>query len=363
MSDTRPENSYFASLFDPGNPVPRPVLLMLQARTLVIARPNGTGVIDRWPYDELRLIAQDEVSIEITSLKNPLERIEIEDPICMAQLQRKAPKLNKTHMRVRGLALALGGWLALMLVVLFSSYMALPATAPILARSLPWAWQENWGEQVDQASFNTIPTCVSPDAQAIIQLLANQIQQAGEVPFPIKVRVINTPYINMVALPGGRLVIFRGMIDHLEDSAQLAGLMTQSIGLMHDKALTTHILAEHGFSLLWHQIFGSDDVGATLKPTVADYNFTVPQMRSADDFTITVLSRLGIDITAYAKALRALRRTSDEEQQPLMSHYLITHPETVQQANLGRERGTGEPAMTPGAWAMLKNMCPPPTAS
>lgn len=360
MSDIPEGDIHYGNLFDPGSPIPRPVVLQLQSKTLVIKRPKSDQIIDRWEYEDLRLVDEGEAYLEVTHVDQPLERLEILDPIVHAELLRRSPRLSKYYVLQQTILKVTGGLVGGAIALAAIAYVAMLVAAPALTEKLPWDWHQKWGADVYDTAFGGLRRCRSAQADAVLKALTNQMVRAGDVPFPIDTRVVDVDYVNIVGLPGGRLVIFRGLLDQLENSAELAGFMALAVGHMQKMSLAKALLDAEGVLLITDGVLGTEDArGEVLQPIVADHNFSLPEMKAAIGFVEQVLVDLGIDVGAHARALRRFQRAEDEEMQSLLAHMLSTYPKTIEQSNWGRDGhpGSGGQAMTPGAWAMLKNIC------
>ncbi len=75
---------------------------------------------------------------------------------------------------------------------------------------------------------------ISHETEVGRRLVAN-----AELPFPLTVRLVDTPELVAAALPGGYLVLSSGLIDAARTGSELAGLMAHEIA---------HIAARHGMT-------------------------------------------------------------------------------------------------------------------
>ncbi len=71
--------------------------------------------------------------------------------------------------------------------------------------------------------------------------LANKIAGRSDLRVPLTVTVLNSKEINAFALPGGFLFIQRGLLEAVEDEAQLAGVIAHEIA---------HVTGRHGHKLM-----------------------------------------------------------------------------------------------------------------
>jgi Zn-dependent protease with chaperone function len=77
--------------------------------------------------------------------------------------------------------------------------------------------------------------------KAYTEALAVKIASKSDLRVPVKVFVLDSPEVNAFALPGGFLFIHAGLLDAVEDEAQLAGVIAHEIA---------HATARHGHKLM-----------------------------------------------------------------------------------------------------------------
>lgn len=77
--------------------------------------------------------------------------------------------------------------------------------------------------------------------QRYVRQLAEKIAMNSDLRVPVKVSVLNSKEINAFALPGGFIFVQRGLLEAVEDEAQLAGVLGHEIA---------HAAARHGHKLM-----------------------------------------------------------------------------------------------------------------
>ena len=77
--------------------------------------------------------------------------------------------------------------------------------------------------------------------QSYVRSVADHVAQHSDLKVPLHVTVLQSKEINAFALPGGYLFIERGLLDEVEDEAQLAGVIAHEI---------SHDTARHGAKLM-----------------------------------------------------------------------------------------------------------------
>jgi len=80
----------------------------------------------------------------------------------------------------------------------------------------------------------------APDVSAYVRTLTNRVVQSSDVQVPVRVTLLDSSEINAFALPGGFLFIERGLLEAVEDEAELAGVIGHEIA---------HVAARHSHRL------------------------------------------------------------------------------------------------------------------
>ena len=80
------------------------------------------------------------------------------------------------------------------------------------------------------------------------------------MPVPLKVQVVRRPEANAIALPGGYIYVFQGLVDRAKEPDELAGVIAHEIGHVAHRDGTRSVLQGAGLSLLFGMLLG-DFVG------------------------------------------------------------------------------------------------------
>ena len=80
------------------------------------------------------------------------------------------------------------------------------------------------------------------------------------MPHPLRPAVLRVRVPNAVALPGGRIYVFQGLIDKAESPDELAGVIGHEIGHVAHRDGTRAVLQSAGLSFLLGMLLG-DFVG------------------------------------------------------------------------------------------------------
>src|SRR5690606_36535147 len=117
-----------------------------------------------------------------------------------------------------------------------------PALAAHLAGSVPRSWEERLGER-DAAELTAgAGPCRDPALdRAIGAMTAALARAAGAAPGTFRLHVVDDSLVNAFALPGGSIILFRGLIERAESPDELAGVLAHEM---------QHVLLRHSTQAL-----------------------------------------------------------------------------------------------------------------
>ncbi len=120
---------------------------------------------------------------------------------------------------------------------------------------------------------------------------------------PVKFFIINDPSINAFAIPGGSIYVHTGLIDAVDDEAELAAVMAHEIGHVVQRHSARSISRSTGFDVLQQVVLGSNGqatqmVRSMFDQLVTNGIYSQQDETDADDMAIGTLHRMGYDPTA-----------------------------------------------------------------
>jgi Zn-dependent protease with chaperone function len=89
------------------------------------------------------------------------------------------------------------------------------------AALLPAPAERALGRLVARSAFAGEAVCVTPAGQAALDGMAARLAQAAGLSAPLIVEVRDAPAVNAFALPGGRVVVLRGLLARMRSLAAI----------------------------------------------------------------------------------------------------------------------------------------------
>ena len=359
--------SWAARYSDGYTAASRPATAQLDETGLTILDESGPPRA-KWRLDEIRLIEKPAAAGDFRlGRAESNERLTLLDRAALPVLRRHCPNLRRGV--YRGI-----GWKR----VVFWSGAALAGLAflflvgiPFLARhSSQWMsprLEADLGRRVAAAviGFTAQPKqgeqreCRAADGRAALARLAAPIIAQLHVRNAPRLRVVNSPIVNAVALPGGQILLFRGLIDFAQDPNEIAGVIAHELGHVALDHPTT-VMIERGataflIGLVVGDVFGASAVGA-VSTAALSASYSREAESAADAEAVALMEKAGYDLAPFAAFFTRLEQKQGDGEMPI--GFLHSHPPSAERARLiAAAPPGGRAALDARGWAALKAIC------
>ncbi len=223
-----------------------------------------------------------------------------------------------------------------------------------LAPLVPWSVERSIGNALVGDLDGKF--CNAPGGQAALDALVARIDPGG---VPTKVRVVNVPVVNAVALPGGTILIFDALLAQARSPDELAGVIGHEMGHVRKRHVMQALLRQAGLGILLGGYGGN--MGGTMN-ALASASYSRAAESAADAYSIDALRRARIDPADTAHFFVKLAR--DEERLGAAGRalsYVATHPVSTARAKAFAQSGSPAAAYSPGldaaGWKRLSTIC------
>jgi len=221
--------------------------------------------------------------------------------------------------------------------IFLAPVVAACATNPVTGKSelsLVSEQQEiQMGQQGAQQVAQEVGLVKDQALQNYLQTVGSGIASKSERPnLPWTFRAVDDPSPNAFALPGGYVFVTRGLLDLMNNEAELASVLGHEIG---------HVTARHSVHQMSEQQLAqlALGVGAILSPTVAQLGGAASQglgllflkysrddERQADDLGFRYALNQGYDVRYMDDVFRSLQRLGEASKESPLPSWLATHP-------------------------------------
>lgn len=226
-------------------------------------------------------------------------------------------------------------------------------TPALVARAVPPSVERKLGDlMVGDLGGRTCDAGNGPEA------LAALVERIDANDAAIDVRVVNLPIANAVTLPGGRIVVFDGLVRAAKSPDELAGVIGHEIGHAKHRDVMESLLRQVGLSVLLGGLDGN--IGGYTNTLLASSYSRGAETR-ADQFSITALKTTRISPIPTADFFRRLSGNAKESGSRIaqMTNYLSSHPVSSDRAVAfaGSAKGPYTPALDTAQWQALRSIC------
>jgi beta-barrel assembly-enhancing protease len=318
-----------------------------------------------WPYASLKAaepVRTHAIDVLLTSTATPGASLFVPGLEFARSLRLHAPHLTAKAERWRHAR----PWVFAMAAVIglgVATYAAGWSPAQYVARILPQSWREKLGDQAAQSMTEGHKMCVAPAGVAALTKLTERLSAAAGATVPFKVYVYDWPLINAFAVPGGQVVMTRGLLDKAGSPDEAAGVLAHEIGHGIEMHPETGIIRAIGLAAAVELMLGG--AGGTLANiglTLAQLGYTRVAEHEADLQALRLLKNSGISNRGLSDFFKRVEKIEGEDTASTALHpfdLLRTHPPTVEREKLVRSQPDypSTPALDETSWQDLKSIC------
>ncbi len=313
-----------------------------------------------WRYDEAHQ-TQGRYAGEPVRLERGDEALVITEAGFLDALKRLSPKapIRGTEALPRLLGKAtLAGIAAIALAT--SLYLkGLPFLADQAAARIPLSWEEKLGDLAIARWMDD--RCPDPVPREAIDIIVAALAPGSR--YDYQITVVKSPMVNALAAPGGRLVIFTGLLEKTRSPEELAGILAHEIQHVEQRHTTKALFRQFATQILLAAIVGNTkDLSAALETSdmLGNLHSSREYELEADIEGMKRLQRARIDSTGMLRAFETLEKETETLPQGL--ELFSTHPhwgERVTRLRLLATEAHYEPiTLLPGVnWNTVRTSC------
>lgn len=134
--------------------------------------------------------------------------------------------------------------------------------------------------------------------------------------------VVKDPAVNAFATFGGHIVLFSGLIDHVETTEELAAVVAHEIGHVEQRHMTKLMIRSLGISILASAMGGDRHAILDITVNLTTNAFSRSYEQEADAYALKLLENAGIDPSCLADFFLHARPDSGQ----LVPEFFSTHP-------------------------------------
>jgi Zn-dependent protease with chaperone function len=347
------------------------VVLSFGERSLVIIGANDTPIA-HWPLASLRALGQrKDSSVQLAPNRDSDERLVLSDRQMLKAIGKVCPDLYHRPIDRKGAGRAFawvcGAVASLALIV----FVIVPALAEQLSRLIPPEREQQLGDAVVEQLQTVLgliggerpELCETPAGVAALERLAERLDAGDGLPYPLRIGVIDFGMINALAVPGGRILIFRGLLEASDNPEEVAGVLAHEIGHVVYRDPTELALRAAGTAGIFGLLLG-DVFGGSIIVVASDAIMNARHQRDAetraDETAYRILADAGLPSGPFARFFTKLKKKYGDSEG--LMELVASHPGLDGRAARAAAAdrigdGTYEPALSDQDWIALRGIC------
>jgi predicted Zn-dependent protease len=194
--------------------------------------------------------------------------------------------------------------------------------------------------------------------RAALDKLIGRLEQAASLPIPVKAAVVRRSEANAIALPGGHVYVFQGLVKQAQTPDELAGVIAHEIGHVSHRDGTRSILQAAGLSFLFGMLLGDFTGGGLVviaARTIVQSAYSREVENAADRYGVELLAKAGGDGRAFGTILERIAGAIEPGMSILRDHPVTK--ERIARINAIATPRRGPPLLDAAEWAALKRIC------
>lgn len=362
------------TLFDGEVARGRKVSIQLDEAERVLSVSEDDAEIARWPFADIRRIGdqagRDNVVLRLTGQDEA--RLVVTDPDLLSALVKLCPDLSKRERKPGQLGRAIKWAGAAVLGVTAIVLVIIPGLADRLAVFIPPEREEALGQHtvnnlrwgLAKSAQQDVQFCGNPRGYAALIKLAKRLETDDELPYQVKLQVIDHPMPNAFAVPGGHVVVFDGLLKSAKSPQEVAAVIAHELGHVVARDPTRLALRSASSAGIIGLLIGDFTGGAAvllLTEQVISASYTRAAEENADAFAHETLLAAGISLEPMAELFDRMALDGPRRGGPIESH-LMSHPDLSKRAAAARaanalEGQEGDQILTAEEWRDLRQIC------
>jgi len=355
MSMTGDSASFPAEWMDGSTGGTRVVEVVPLADRLVLRSEQGIE-LQSWTLAELRVEPLSGGVLHLTHASAPGALLSASSPglhDVLVTAGAAARPLQKRALLTRAAlyATAVGAGIGIFLVTL-------PTLSSAIARRVPPGIEEQLAFPVHRFLENGY--CRTDSSRGALDALVEPLRLAGDPEFGgARLEIVDFSMVNAFTLPGGSIVVTRGLVDNAEGPEELAGVLAHELEHVARRHVMGQVVRSAILTTGWRLTFGdfaglmAIDPSTTLE--IASRRFSRDAEREADDGAVRRLRHAGLSTRGLSAFFARIERQTD-----IVPEWLSTHPASATRRKLLADPTAEEftkDALPPAQWSAIKEAC------
>ncbi|MGH1330514.1 MAG: M48 family metallopeptidase [Paracoccaceae bacterium] len=325
-----------------------------------------------WRMEDLRAVPgqADGETLIVTHVDFPLARLMVQGPearkaiaLYARNLALRPPVTGRGRIAKWAFAAAASVVLIVFVLVPLMANQLAPLLPPEGEKALGDATYEQIRKALSQNDFIPVETCQADAGLAALGAMRSALEAHADLPYDMTLTVLDHDMVNAFALPGGQVVLFRGLIDNAENPNEVAAVLAHEMGHVVSRDPTRHALRSAGSFGVLGLLFG-DFAGGTAVLLMANQlieaSYSQGAESAADRFAHEVLAKAQVSPASIGTFFARMRDEYGDDD-GFVAHFL-SHPsmgDRIDEAQAAALAAGVEdrPIISTAQWAALQAIC------
>lgn len=327
-----------------------------------VCRVTVGGRAMDWPWKELTQ-TQGQNSGEPVRLERGDESVIVGGEGFLKAVFEVAPgarsRLREPSRPARGLVAAALAFLITAAVGAVVYFWVVPRASAFAAEKVPPSFEEKLGDTFVGSFLDVMPECDSEEAERSVDEILGRLEAAAPPnPYTFEVYILDDEMVNAMAAPGGRIIVFTGLLEATDSPEELAGVLAHEMEHVLQKHVTRSMFQEMSTGMLMSLVLGDFQGASRAVQTIGNLRYSRITEEEADRLGTGLLVKAGIGTRGMAEFFEKL-----SHRKTLMPiKYLSTHPAPDERAANIKKYSAGAPEnpepLLPGTdWGKVKKSC------
>jgi predicted Zn-dependent protease len=273
------------------------------------------------------------------------------------------PELERTRRR-RSWTLV-GGLAAVAALAAAVIFVGVPLAAGPLAQATPPELETQIGRNFEAQIGLALPACTGTPGQAALNQFGQGLQQDPHALFPLRVRAVDAPMVNALALPGGAILVTDDLIAMAKTPDELASVIAHEAAHVELRHVMQGVWRSFGFGVVLDALVGggtgAGQQAVLLFGSFTSLRYTRQAEAEADARGQALLQARGYSSQGMAPFFERLAAKHEGADAKMVKELISSHPDTLRRAKESRLRARpGMPAFSAAEWAAIKAVCKTP---
>jgi len=214
-------------------------------------------------------------------------------------------------------------------IIVFYKWL-LPSLAELIAQKIPISWEKSLGQNYKEYFVSQFGICEEKElTDKIYQIKDQLVDTLHKTNYQYSITILDHDMVNAFALPGGEIVVFKGLIEKSRRPEELAGVMAHEIQHIEQRHTTKNLIKDKSFEILISAISGDSggtDYALKAAKTIGGLAYRRSEEASADSEGLKMLVNARIDPNGIIDFFETIKK--QEIELPGIFKYLSTHPDT-----------------------------------